>query len=78
MAANTPVATQRKILKLERRVFTLEQQIVRLKAKHERQVATLHAENQRLRNQPIVVSEEQRARLIEQRKRLLEESSRKT
>ena len=78
MAANIPVATQRKILKLERRVFTLEQQIVRLKAKHEKELAKLRAENQKLRDQPIVISEKQRLRLIELRKQLQEKYSQKT
>lgn len=78
MAANIPVTTQRKILKLERRVFTLEQQIGRLKEKHEKEVAKLKAENQKLRDQPLVCSEEQRMRLIKLREQLLEKDRQKT
>jgi len=71
MSDKLSVATQRKILKLESRIFKLEQEKVRLKAKHKREVAKLEAENQKLRDQPIVVSEEQRMRLIELNKRLM-------
>ena len=78
MTANIPVTTQRKILKLERRVFMLEQQIVRLRAKHEKEVTKLRADNQKLRNQPIVISEEQQARLRKLHKQLLEKCSQKT
>jgi regulator of replication initiation timing len=59
MAAKVPIATQREILELEQQVFKLQQEIVRLKAKHEQQMAKLQAENQKLRDRPIVLSEEQ-------------------
>jgi hypothetical protein len=36
-----PIAAQREILRLERRVFKLEQQLVRTKAKYEKQIAEL-------------------------------------
>ncbi len=72
------MATQRKILKLEQRVFKLEQQISRLKAKHERETAALKAENQKLRDQPIVMSEKKRQELIERRRRALEGLDQKT
>ena len=58
MPKDLPIATQRKILKLERRVFKLEQQIARLKLKYEKQIAQLKEENQKLRTGPIPITKE--------------------
>jgi hypothetical protein len=63
--------TKQKILKLEQRIFKLEQQIVRLKDKHQAEIAKLKAENQELREHPIMCTEEQRMNLIAMRKKLL-------
>ena len=73
MPKELPIATQRQILKLEQRVFKLEQQIARMKSKHEKQIADLKAENHKLRNAPIIMTEEKRAELIARRRRLREE-----
>lgn len=78
MTPKLPIQTQRKILKFEQRVFKLEQQIVRLKAKHIQEIAKLQAENQKLRNNPPVVTEEQRMKLIALRERLMNQSSKET
>jgi hypothetical protein len=59
MPKDLPIATQRKILKLEQRVFKLEQQIVRLKLKYEKQIAHLNAEKQKLRTRPVTLTKEQ-------------------
>ena len=71
MAEKLSTATQRRILKLDSRIFKLEQENVRLKEKHKQQIAKLEAENRKLRDQPIVCSEEQRMRLIELNERLM-------
>jgi hypothetical protein len=70
MAAKIPIQTQQKILKLEQRIFKLEQQIVRLKEKHQAEIAKLKAENQKLRENPIVCTEEKRAELIALREKI--------
>jgi Tup N-terminal. len=59
MPKDLPIATQRNILKLKERVFKLEQQIVRLKSKYEKQIAHLKAENQKLRTRPYPLTKEQ-------------------
>jgi hypothetical protein len=63
MSNKLPVATQRKILKLERRVFKLERQLVATKEKYEKQTSELKAENHKLRNQPMLMTEERLAEL---------------
>ena len=65
MPKELPIATQRRILKLEQRVFRLEQQIARAKTKYEKQIGKLKEENHKLRTQPLVMTEERRAELIE-------------
>jgi hypothetical protein len=59
MPKELPVAAQRIILKLERRILKLEQQKDQLKAKHAKQIAKLEAENLKLRTAPIPISKEQ-------------------
>ncbi len=58
MPKKLPISTQRQILRLEKRVFNLEQKLVRQKAKYEKQIAELKA-----RKQPVV-TEEERLKLL--------------
>jgi hypothetical protein len=68
---NLSVATQRKIFQLERRVFKLEQQIARMKAKYEKEISALKAENQKLTTQPTFMTIERQRELQERRKAAL-------
>ena len=67
-----PIAAQRQILRLEKRNLKLEQDNVALTAKYEKriaklqaEVAELQAENRKLKTQPMILGEEERAKLIE-------------
>ena len=41
--ARLPISAQRRILNLEKRVFNLQQQLARMKEKHQREIAKLKA-----------------------------------
>lgn len=60
-----------KILRLERSVFKLDQQIVRMKAKHEKEISVPKAENQKLTLQPVLITIEKQRELQERRKAAL-------
>jgi len=70
-----PVATQRKILKLEQHVFKLEQRIVTQKARYEKKISALQAENHKLRTGSIIMTPERIRDLQEQRRAALEQNT---
>lgn len=65
------MAAQREILRLERRVFQLEKQLDRVKARYEGQLAELRAENHKLRTTPMFMTVERQKELQERRKAAL-------
>jgi hypothetical protein len=65
MPKKPSIATELEILKLQRRVFQLEQQLVSMKAKYEKQITKLKA------RKPPVITDVQRQKLIARRDRAL-------
>lgn len=74
MPKELPIDAQRKILKLEQRVFDLKQELAATKAKcakhieemkvkFDKQPAELEAENRKLKTQPFIMTEERLADL---------------
>jgi hypothetical protein len=67
MPKKPPIAVQRQILKLEQRILKLEQRLASVKAKYEKRLAKVEAENHKLRTRPFSMPEEQRRELIARR-----------
>jgi hypothetical protein len=67
MKKELPVAVQREILRLERRVFQLEKQLDRQKVRYEERLAELKAENHKLRTTPMFMTVERQKELQERR-----------